>query len=267
MAAVRSALRSFANLLANPPIDKGPATHVGIATDHIIKSFRNDLFDGYKDGSGIPEDLKPQFELLEKGIELAGFKLWAAKSYEADDALASAAHKFNKSEKVKRILIHTPDKDLAQCVTSDNKVVQYNRRYEELYLYKDIIEKFEIPPESIADYLALVGDTADGIPGLAGFGAKSASAVLQRYEHIENIPKEVGLWDVAVRGADKLSRTFNENYEAALLYKKLATLIYNVPEIGSLDDLKWKGIKPGFEKFCESIAAPDLYKKLQNFPS
>lgn len=262
--AVRSTLRSLTNLLLRPPIDDGHATHLGVATDQMIESFRNELYAGYKDGGGTPEDLKSQFALLEEGIKLTGFKLWASQKYEADDSLAAAAHKFYKSQRVKRVIIHTVDKDLTQCITPDNKVVQYDRRREKLYLYKDVIKKFGVPPEAIPDYLALMGDSADGIPGLAGFGAKSASVLLQRYERIENIPKEVGLWDVALRGADKLAKTFSANYEEALLFKKLTTLVRNIPDIGTLDDLQWSGTKPGFEKFCTSIAAPDIYEKIKN---
>lgn len=274
--AVRSTLRSLTNLLLYPPIsaindiddidntDKGPATHIGVATDQMIESFRNRLYEGYKDGGETPEDLKSQFPLLEEGIELAGFKLWASGEYEADDSLGTIAQKCYKSEKVKRVIIHTVDKDLTQCITPDNKVVQYDRRREILYRYNDVIEKFGVKPESIPDYLALVGDTSDGIPGLPGFGSKSVAAILKRYEFIENIPKEPGLWDITLRGADKLAKTFNTHHEDAILFKKLTTLVRNIPNLGTLNDMEWSGTKPGFEEFCKKIAAPDICEKIKN---
>ena len=264
VSATRGAIRSIVSLMFNPPIDKGPATHIGITTDQLIESFRNKLYSGYKDGRDTPEDLKPQFDLLEEGIDLAGFKLWTCTDYEADDALASAAYKFNQSEQVKRVLIHTADKDLLQCLTPDNKITQYDRRHEKHYLYKDVSKKFGVDPESIPDYLALVGDKSDCIPGLPGFGPKASSTLLQKYKFIENIPKEIGLWDISLRGAERLGKTFKENYEDAILFKKLTTLVKDVSNIGSLKELEWSGTKPGFEKFCEDIAAPDIYKKLEN---
>ncbi len=284
VAAVRGTLRSLVALMVDPPFGSAPATHIGIATDSKVESFRNELYEGYKDGSGIEKDLLSQFPLLDEGLQLAGFQLWAEKKYEADDALASAAKKFAKSKRVGQVVIYTADKDLTQCITKDGKVSQFDRVREKHYRYKDVVEKFGVPPESIPDYLALVGDSADGIPGLSGFGAKTAATLLQKYKFIEKIPKEVGLWDVALRGADKLAKTFCECRDDALLYKKLTTLVSNA-EIGTLDELKWRGpklntmsgaksgsqsntdsnAKSEFEKFCSTIAAPDIYEKLSGF--
>ncbi len=274
-AAVRSVLRSIFTLIfpgsksprsSSSSKAEPPATHVAVATDHVIESFRNELFEGYKTGSGIPENLYSQFGLLEKTLELAGFKVWAMTDFEADDALATAAHKFAKNPKVRRILICTPDKDLAQCLTPDNTILQVDRRQEKTYRYKDTLDRFGVLPESIPDWLGLVGDRADGIPGIPGFGAKTAAALLRKYKTIENIPKKPEQWKVEVRGAARLSETLNQNFKDALLYKKLATLKKNVPNIGSLSDLKWRGPKPGqeskFKEMCEYLGAGEIPEKI-----
>ena len=207
---------------------------------------------------------------MEEALELAGFVVWPMTEYEADDALATAAHKLAKNPKVKQILICTPDKDLAQCLTPDKKVLQLDRRKEKLYTYEDTLQRFGVLPESIPDYLGLVGDTADGFPGLAGFGAKTSSTLLQRYKNIEAIPKDAGQWDVQVRGAEKLSKTLNENYETALLFKELATLKRDVLGVLSdktpsaiLSELEWQGPKPGFEAMCEYLGATEILEKIQ----
>ena len=181
------------------------ATHIGIATDHVIESWRNDLYDGYKDGSGIDPDLFAQFPEVEELLRLAGFEVWPQVTHEADDGMAAAAALAAADDRVEQVIICTPDKDLAQCVTPDGRVVQLDRRKETIYDRAGVIEKFGVPPESIPDYLGVVGDSADGFPGLAGWGAKSAAAVLTRYGHIEDIPHDVAEWDVNVRGAGKLA--------------------------------------------------------------
>ncbi len=242
-------------------IDK-PATHIGIATDHIIESFRNRLYEGYKTGDGIEPELYSQFPILEEALDLAGFKVWAMVEYEADDALATAAARFAKDKNAEQIFICTPDKDLAQCLTPDNRVLQFDRRKQVIYKYEDTLERFGVLPESIPDNLALMGDSADGFPGLAGFGAKTSSTLCRHYKSIEKIPKDAKEWAVDVRGAEKLAATFREHYEDALLFKKIATCARDVPDIGTLEDLRWKGVRPGFSEFCKEIDAEEILKKI-----
>ena len=231
------------------------ATHIGIATDHVIESFRNDLYEGYKDGSGVDPDLFAQFPEVEALLELAGFEVWPQITHEADDALAAAAALGVADDRVDQVVICTPDKDLAQCVTDDGRVVQLDRRREIVYDRAGVIEKFGVPPESIPDYLGVVGDTADGFPGLAGWGAKSAAAVLTRYGHIENVPHDVAEWDVNVRGAGKLALTLRENFEDALLFRRIATVDLDAPVSESVDDMAWRGPQPGFDERCEELGA------------
>lgn len=233
----------------------GGATHIGIATDHVIESFRNDLYDGYKDGSDIEPDLKAQFPEMEELLELAGFEVWPQVTHEADDALAAAAAMAAADERVEQVVICTPDKDLAQCVTPDARVVQLDRRREIVYDRAGVIEKFGVPPESIPDYLGVVGDSADGFPGLAGWGAKSAAAVLTRYGHIDAVPADVAEWDVEVRGAAKLALTLRENVEDALLFRRIATVALDAPVSESVDDMRWRGPQPGFDERCEQLGA------------
>lgn len=238
-------------------IDNG-ATHMAIATDSVIESWRNDVYDGYKTGEGVPAELYSQFPLLEEGLALAGFTVWPMIEYEADDALGAGAAMAAADERVARVFICTPDKDLAQCVTSDARVVQYDRRKRLIVDEAGVVAKFGVKPESIPDYLALVGDAADGFPGLKGWGAKSAATVLARYVHLENIPHASGQWEVTVRGAPKLAATFVEHLEEALLFRRIATIDTVGPEVGTVDDLAWTGTKPGFADFCERIDAPGL---------
>lgn len=238
-------------------IEEG-ATHVAIATDHVIESWRNDLYDGYKDGSGIDPELFSQFPIVEEALRLAGFTVWPMIEYEADDGLAAGAIMAAADARVEQVLICTPDKDLGQCVTDDARIVQYDRRKGQLFDREGVIEKFGVPPESIPDYLALVGDSADGFPGLKGWGAKSTSSVLARYGHLEEIPAEPGKWDVAVRGASKLAATLVENFDDALLFRRIATVERDVPDLGAVDDLVWAGPDPSFAEFCETIDAPGL---------
>ena len=231
------------------------ATHIGIATDHVIESWRNDLYDGYKDGSGIDPDLFAQFPEVEELLRLAGFEVWPQVTHEADDGMAAAAALAAADDRVEQVIICTPDKDLAQCVTPDGRVVQLDRRKELIYDRAGVIEKFGVPPESIPDYLGVVGDSADGFPGLAGWGAKSAAAVLTRYGHIEDIPHDVAEWDVNVRGAGKLALTLRENFEDALLFRRIATVDLDAPVSDSVDDMAWRGPQPGFDEACEALGA------------
>ena len=225
---------------------EGGATHVGIATDHVIESFRNDLLDSYKTGAGIDPALRSQFTLLEDTLTAAGFCVWPMVEFEADDAMGAAAKVAAADTRVERVMLCTPDKDLGQCVTEDGRIVQFDRRREALIDYAGVIGKFGVPPSSIPDYLALVGDTADGIPGIAGWGAKTAAAVLARYGHLEDIPLDAGKWDVSVRGVAKLVYTFAEGYEEALLYRRLATIEVDAPTITSVDELEWTGPRPDY---------------------
>ncbi len=254
--AVRGVLGSMLGLLEDG------ATHVGIATDHVIESFRNDLYDGYKDGSGIEPEIESQFQLLEDALEAAGFCVMAMVEYEADDGLGAAARLVAADPRVEQVMICTPDKDLGQCVTDDARIVQYDRRKQLLIDRDGVIDKFGVPPESIPDYLGLVGDTADGFPGLPGWGAKSASTVLARYGHIEDIPAAPGQWDVSVRGAAKLAKTLVDQYEDALLFRRIATIEYDAPTVGSVDELEWTGPGIDFVEMAEAIDAPYLVDRI-----
>jgi 5'-3' exonuclease len=239
------------------------ATHVGVATDHIIESFRNDLWPTYKDGSGVDPELKQQFPLIEQALESAGFTVWPMVEYEADDALAAAAQVAAADKRVEQVLICTPDKDLGQCVTEDGRIVQLDRRKGVLYDADGVREKFGIGPESIPDYLALVGDSADGFPGLPGWGAKSAATVLARYGHLEDIPHAPGQWDITVRGASKLASALHNQFEEALLFRTIATAQLDATTITSVDELEWTGPQKGFLKLAESLDAPGLAERAQ----
>jgi 5'-3' exonuclease len=232
------------------------ATHLGVATDHVIESFRNDLWPGYKTGAGVDPSLLAQFPLLERAIEALGVRVWAMVEQEADDAMAAAAEGAAADRRVEQVLICTPDKDLAQCVV-DGRVVQLDRRSGRLFDEGGVREKFGVGPASIPDWLALVGDSADGFPGLAGWGAKSASAVLARYEHLEEIPADASSWDVAVRGAPKLAATLVAERDLALLFRGLATLRTDA-DVGAVDDWRWRGPTAGLDEWAERLAAPGL---------
>jgi 5'-3' exonuclease len=233
------------------------ATHVGVATDHVIESFRNDLLASYKTGEGVDPVLKAQFTLLEDALEAAGFTVWAMVEFEADDALGSAASVAHLDDRVERALICTPDKDLGQCVTDDGRVVQLDRRKGVLLDRDAVVAKFGVLPESIPDYLGLVGDTADGIPGIPGWGAKTTATVLSRYRHYEDIPSASGQWDVPVRGAAKLAKALYDRYDDALLYRRLATLERDVP-VGKVDDWRWDGPTDELAALCRRIDAPNV---------
>ena len=223
-------------------------THLAAATDAVVESFRNDLFDGYKTGQGTPPDLMAQFRPAEEALETIGVTVWAMHEFEADDALAAAALRW--VDEVDKVVILSPDKDLMQCVI-DDRVVTYNRRARKQFDEAGVAEKFGILPTAIPDYLALVGDSADGIPGIAGWGAKSTSTVLARYVRIERIPRSPGSWDVAVRGAARLSANLEAARTEALLYRTLTTLRRDVPLDESLEGLEWKGAhRSRFEALC-----------------
>jgi 5'-3' exonuclease len=228
------------------------ATHVAIATDHVIESFRNGLWRGYKTSAGVPEDLLSQFPILEETLVAAGFVVWPMVEFEADDALASGAAAAAADPRVERVIICTPDKDLAQSVRG-TRVVQLDRRARTTRDEAGIVEKFGVPPASIPDYLALVGDSADGYPGLQGWGAKSAAAVLARFKHLESIPDDWQTWSVNARNAAGLSRTLNENRDLAMLFRTLATLKIDIPLFTSVDALKWNGPTPSFEAVAAKL--------------
>lgn len=230
------------------------ATHVGVATDHVIESFRNDLWPTYKDGSGIDAELKSQFPLLEEALEALGVTVWAMVEDEADDALASAAALAGADERVEEALICTPDKDLAQCV--GGTVVQFDRRQRLRYDTEGVQAKFGVAPESIPDYLALVGDSADGFPGLAGWGAKSAASVLAHYRHLEDIPAAAGQWEVSVRNSPRLAATLVADRDRALLFRTLARL-RNDCDVGTVDDWRWAGPTPDFAAISTRLDYPN----------
>ena len=215
------------------------ATHVGIATDHVIESFRNDLYDGYKTGEGVDLDLLAQFEPLEDALTAFGFTVWPMVEWEADDALAAAAAVADADARIERVFVCSPDKDLAQCVR-EGRVVQLDRRTGEIRDAASVERKFGVPPGSIPDWLALVGDAADGYPGLPGWGAKSAATVLARYGSIEAIPADAAEWEVRVRGAERLAAALAAGREDARLFRRLATLRTDAP-VGDVDDWRWNG--------------------------
>jgi len=234
VAAVRGVLNSVLTMI------NGGATHVGVATDHVIESFRNAMWPGYKTGEGIEPDLFAQFPLLEQGLAEQGVVVWPMVEFEADDALAAAAAKAALDPRVERVIICTPDKDLAQCVRG-TRVVQMNRRTRTIMDESGIIAKFGVPPASTPDYLALVGDAADGYPGLAGWGAKSTAAVLARYAHLESIPADWRTWGVNAANPAALARVLAAERDRAFLFRDLATLGTDIPLLDSVDDLLWKG--------------------------
>jgi 5'-3' exonuclease len=238
VAAVRGVLTSIRGML------QGGATHVGVATDHVIESFRNGLWPGYKNGEGIDPALLAQFPLLEDALVEAGIVVWPMVEFEADDALAAAAAAAAADPRVERVIICTPDKDLAQCVRGTH-VVQLNRRTRTYFDEAGIVAKFGVSPASIPDYLALVGDAADGFPGLAGWGAKSAAAVLAKYRHIEAIPADPREWNVNVSSAARLAETLQRDRERALLFRTLATLRTDITLFDDVDTLRWNGRFPG----------------------
>ncbi len=252
--ATRAVLRSMLGML-----DDG-ATHIGVATDSVVESFRNDLYSGYKTGEGMDPLILAQFPLLEEGLEALGIATFPMVEFEADDAMAAAAAIADADPDVDKVLICTPDKDLAQCVR-EGRVLQFDRRNDKILDVADVVEKYGVPPESIPDWLGLVGDSADGFPGLPGWGAKSSATVLFRYGRIEDIPQAAGQWDITVRGGAKLAQTLADNYDDAMLFKKLATLDLSAPTISSVDEVRWAGPAENLPSFAANIDAPDLVAK------
>jgi 5'-3' exonuclease len=255
VAAVRGVLGTVLTMLEDG------ATHLGVATDHVIESFRNDMWPGYKTGAGIDPELLAQFPLLEDGLEALGVRVWAMVDQEADDALAAAAAVASADERVEQVLICTPDKDLAQCV-ADPRIAQLDRRHGKLLDEAAVREKFGVAPASIPDWLALVGDSADGFPGLPGWGAKSAATVLARYEHIDAIPDDGASWDVTVRSAPKLATTLADRRAEAKLFLDLATLRTDAP-VGKVDEWRWRGPEPELAEWAERLGAPNLVSRAE----
>ena len=252
--AVRGVLSSILGLL------ESGATHVGVATDHVIESFRNQLYPGYKTSEGVPAPLLAQFPVLEEALERMGVVVWPMVEYEADDALASAAATSARHEQVGRVLICTPDKDLAQCVAG-SRVVQLDRMRSILRDEDAVLAKWGVRPASIPDYLAVVGDSADGFPGLPGWGPKAASATFSLFGHLESVPKDWRRWPAGIRGAQRLAGVLFERWQDALLFRTLATLKADLPLFASIDELRWRGPSADFEEYCERLRMPELYQR------
>jgi 5'-3' exonuclease len=253
--AVRGVLSSVLSMI------KRGATHVGVATDHVVESFRNDLYPGYKTSEGVAPELLSQFPILEDALEAMGVVVWPMVYYEADDALASAADKAAQDDRVTQVLICTPDKDLSQCVVG-TRVVQLDRRREILRDEAGVVARFGVQPHSIPDYLAVVGDDADGFPGLAGWGAKAAALALSQYPHLEDIPKDWREWHPSIRRARPLSESLFGAWDDALLFRTLATLRLDVPVFDTVEDLRWRGPRPDFEQMCVRMKSPELYGRV-----
>lgn len=255
IAAVRGVLASVLSM-----IERG-ATHIGVATDHVVESFRNDLYQGYKTSEGVPPELLSQFPILEEALDAMGVVVWPMVEFEADDALASAATKAAKDERVNQVLICTPDKDLGQCVVG-TRVVQLDRRREIVRDEAGILAKFGVKPESIPDYLGVVGDDADGYPGLPGWGAKAAALTFSQYAHLENIPKNWMEWHPTIKRSRLLSESLFSAWEDALLFRTLATLRLDVPVFDTVEDLRWKGPRPAFAELSRRLKAPALLDRV-----
>jgi 5'-3' exonuclease len=253
--AVRGVLTSVLSML-----ERG-ATHIGVATDHVVESFRNDLYAGYKTSEGVAPELLSQFPILEEALEAMGVKVWPMVYFEADDALAAAASKAAKDDRVNQVLICTPDKDLGQCVVG-TRVVQLDRRSDTVRDEAGVVAKFGVKPESIPDYLAVVGDTADGFPGISGWGVKAAALTLSQYAHLENIPRNWQEWHPTIRKACGLSESLFAAWDDALLFRTLATLRLDVPVFDTVEDLRWTGPRPDFQEHCQRIKAPGLYTRV-----
>ncbi len=255
IAATRGVVRSMLMLLGEG------ATHVGVATDHVIESFRNDLWPGYKTSAAVEPDLLAQFPILERALAALGLVVWPMTKYEADDALASAA--MEASAYAKQVIICTPDKDLGQCVAG-KRIVQLDRRRALLIDETAVVEKFGVRPSSIPDYLALVGDSADGFPGLPGWGARSAATVLAKFFHVEYIPDDPARWALPIRGSAALATTLSGQRKLALLFKDLATLRTNVPVRATADRLRWTGPRRAFKQVAAELGAPQLYDQARD---
>lgn len=252
--AVRSVLRSVLSM-----IEQG-ATHLGVATDHVVESFRNDLYPGYKTSAGVPPALLSQFPVLEETLDAMGVVVWPMVEYEADDALASAAAKAVLDDRVRQVILCTPDKDLSQCVKG-TRVVQLDRQRSILRDETAVEAKFGVTPQSIPDYLAVLGDSADGYPGIPGWGEKAAASTLSRYRHLENIPRNWRAWDPSIGNARRLATSLFECWDDALLFRKLATLRLDALVFESVDDLHWRGPRPSFEEQCRVMGSPELFDR------
>lgn len=252
--AVRGVLGSVLSMI------EAGATHLGVATDHVVESFRNDLYFGYKTSEGVAPELLSQFPILEESLQAMGVLVWPMVEFEADDALASAAGKAAQDKRVRQVIICTPDKDLAQCVVG-TRVVQLDRRREMLRDEPGVVLKFGVSPQSIPDYLAVVGDSADGFPGIAGWGPKAAALVFSKYPHLEEIPKDWRDWDPSIRRANRLAESLFAAWDDALLFRKLATLRLDVPVFNSVDELLWRRPGPQFEQVCERLRARELLRR------
>jgi 5'-3' exonuclease len=255
--ATRGLLWSMLSLLREDRV-----THVGCAFDHVIESFRNDLFDGYKSSAGVPEDLLAQFPLAERATHALGLVTWPMIEFEADDALATAASRWSEETEVEQIVICTPDKDMAQCVRG-SRVVCVDRMRRKTIDELAVVEKYGVPPLSIPDWLALVGDSSDGYPGIARWGAKSAAAVLARYGHLESIPDHERDWGLIVRGASTLANSLRDHREEAYLYRRLATLRTDAPIEDTLDDLRWRGARRSeLTELCRQLGNLDFLERV-----
>ena len=256
--AVRGVLNSVLSM-----IEDG-TTHIGVATDHVVESFRNDLYPGYKTSEGVAPELLSQFPILEEALQAMGVVVWPMMEFEADDALASAAVKSALDKQVEQVLICTPDKDLAQCVR-DKRIVQLDRRRNILRDESAVVAKFGVSPQSIPDYLAVVGDSADGYPGISGWGEKAAASVFSQYPHLEDIPKDWQNWN-SIKRAQKLAEALLGSWDEALLFRKLATLREDAPVFDSIEDLRWNGPGSDFEKYCRRLQSEALLKRATTKP-
>ena len=254
--AIRGVVGSMLSLLEND------VTHIGVATDHVVESFRNELWAGYKTGHAVDPELFQQFHPLEEALQALGLVVWPENQFEADDALASAAAQSAGDHRVEQVFVCTPDKDLAQCVDG-RRIVQFDRRAATVRDAEGVRSKFGVIPESIPDFLALTGDTADGFPGIRGWGAKSASTVLARYVHLDAIPSNSADWDVSVRGADRLARNLVDAREDANIFLDLATLRTTLPVFDSVDELKWTGPEASFFDICARMNASGYFRRAQ----
>jgi len=253
---VKATVGVMSSLLALLHDSQEAVTHIAVAFDNPVRSFRNALFDGYKTEEGVPPELLAQFDLVEEAVRALGVTVWSMKDHEADDALATAAARW--AGEVEQVRLLTPDKDLGQCVRG-KKVVQVDRRQEKEFDEDGVRAKLGVPPASVPDLLALMGDDADGIPGLPGFGEKGAATLLTAYGHLEAIPADASTWTVRPRGADKLAATLQKHREDALLYRKLATLVTDAPLKETLGALEWAGVPRGpFEALCDKLGVTTL---------
>ena len=255
--AVRGVLTSVLSM-----IERG-ATHIGVATDHVVESFRNDLYPGYKTSEGVAPALLSQFPVLEEALEAMGVVVWPMVEYEADDALASAAAKAAQDNRVRQVLICTPDKDLSQCVVG-TRIVQLDRRHNILRDEGGVVAKFGVKPQSIPDYLAVVGDSADGFPGLPGWGVKAAALTLSQYPHLEDIPKDWQAWHSSIKKARSLSESLFNAWNDALLFRTLATLRLDVSVFDTVEDLRWAGPRPNFKEHCQRMKSSDLLRRVKS---